>query len=376
MFGCEHLVFDWNYDLLQAHETANEAGSVILAESPLSMQESSFTLEQPTASVGSIQEDFNQPRTVECVVSLAVQTEVKTTTLTYQAASSPLRTFLPHRGSERGEQNQDISMAEIKTTSPEEYNEIVTETNLGSVQQRNQGTRTLQSPDSLGQNRVVADTIQGRASSEYYLQPVDSNKLQVANKATDNSRLCHGQAQTLDCRPKPKPRMKTTGQSLPFKHPTFARTLSNLQFTDLSKSNSLHGREAAQQCACVNPPNQLIHLIPVARTHLAKQHGYQNETFSATPHQNSLRPANSVESPYTRVLCNTNWEVPKDHLSLFEEIGGGSFGQVWKGAVLDVAGARGWSIVAVKMLKGKQERPIYRINAVKIICFLKILVNW
>ena len=123
------------------------------------------------------------------------------------------------------------------------------------------------------------------------------------------------------------------------------------------KSNPLHGREALQQSARFNPPNQSNHLVPRARTHHTNQHGYQNEKSAATLHQNSLRPANSVETPYTRVLSNTNWEVPSDHLSLFEKIGGGSFGQVWKGAVLDMAGVQGWSIVAVKMLKGKQEPP-------------------
>ena len=120
------------------------------------------------------------------------------------------------------------------------------------------------------------------------------------------------------------------------------------------KPNQINGREAAQHCARVNSSNQSNHFIPGARTPHAKQHGYQNEKFTGTPYQNSLRPAGSVESPYTRVLCNTNWEVPCDHLSLFERIGGGSFGQVWKGAVLDVAGAQGWSVVAVKMLKGKK----------------------
>ena len=365
LFGCRHLIFDWNHDLLQAQETANETGSVILAESSLSTPQSSLTLEQPTKSVRNMQEEFDQPRTAECFVLTAIQTELKTKTLesTPQAAPSPWRTFLPHSGGERSEQNQDISVAEIKTISSEERNEIVMETNEGSVQQGHEGTRirTLQSLDALGQNRVVTDTIQTRDSSEDYLQPVDNNK--VANKSTDNSRLCPEKTQTLNCRPQPKPRMKTTDKSLPFKHPTFTGTLSNLQFTEMLKPNMSHGREAAQQCARVNPPNQSNHLFPGARTSHAKRHGYQNDKLSATPYQNSLRPAGSVESPYTRVLCTTNWEVPKDHLSLFEEIGGGSFGQVWKGAVLDVAGAQGWSIVAVKMLKGEQERQIYRINA-------------
>ena len=215
----------------------------------------------------------------------------------------------------------------------------------------------MQLDDALRQDRVVTDTIQTSTYSEDYLQPVDNNKLEVAIKSTDNSRLCPGKAQTLNWRPRPKPRTKTTDKSIPFKHQTFTGTLSNLQFTEMLKSNPLHGREALQQSARFNPPNQSNHLVPRARTHHTNQHGYQNEKSAATLHQNSLRPANSVETPYTRVLSNTNWEVPSDHLSLFEKIGGGSFGQVWKGAVLDMAGVQGWSIVAVKMLKGKQEPP-------------------
>ncbi|KAJ7372084.1 hypothetical protein OS493_020508 [Desmophyllum pertusum] len=66
------------------------------------------------------------------------------------------------------------------------------------------------------------------------------------------------------------------------------------------------------------------------------------------------------DTPYARVNCNTNWEVSRDHLSLFERIGGGSFGQVWKGAAFDVAGAKGWSVVAVKMLKENSSKSDVR----------------
>ena len=347
---------------MQDQETAtNEAGSVILAESALSMPESSLTVQQPSTSVRNMPEDCNQQITSKWFALTAVPTEVKTKTPepTPQAALSPLRTFLPRMGADRSEHNQDINMAEIKHISSEEQNENVVEIKEGSVKQRQDETRELQLHDALRQDRVVTDTIQRSAYSEDYLQPVNNNELEVAIKRTDNSRLCPRKAQTLNWRPQPKPRMKTADKSFPLKHQTFTVTLSNLQFTELLKSNPIHGKEALQQCACTNPPNQSDSLIPEARTRHTNQHGYQNENFTATPHQNSLRPSNSVETPYTRVLSNTNWEVPRDHLSLFEEIGGGSFGQVWKGAVLDMAGVQGWSIVAVKMLKGKQERLIF-----------------
>ena len=354
-----HLNSDWNHYLLQDQEPVNETGSIVLADSPLSMPESSLSLEQPPTSDRNMPEDCNRLRTSKCFVLTAVQTEVKTKTAVYlcQAAPSPLTTFLPPRGGERSEQNQDISMAEIKHISCEEQNETVMEMSEGSVQQRQEGTRKLQSHDGLRQNREETDKIQRSAYSEDYLQPVDNNKLGVAFKSTENSRLYPRKAQTLNWRPQPKPRTKTTDNSFTFKHQTFTGTLSNLQFTEMLKSNPLHGREVLQQSARLNPPNQSNQLVPGARIRHAEQHGYQNQKSTATPHQNSLRPANNVETPYTRVLSNTNWEVQSDHLSLFEKIGGGSFGQVWKGAVLDMAGVQGWSIVAVKMLKGKQEPP-------------------
>ena len=337
---------------MQDQETANEAGSVILGESPLSMPESSFPLEQPTTSVRDMHATCNEPRTAKCFALTAVQSEAITRTpnSSPQAAPSPLTTFRPRRGSERGEQNQDIIMAEINNMSSKERNEILLEMNDGSVQQRNEGAKKLQALDAHGQNREETDTIQRSAHSEDYLEPVDNKNLKIPITSTATSRFIPGRAQTLN-RPQPKPRMKKPDKSFPFKHPTL--TLSNLQFTEMPKLNPLHCTEAAQQCTRVSSPNQSNQPIPKARNRHAKQHGYQNEKVTATPYQNSLRPPGRVDSPYTRVLCNTNWEVPRDNLSLFEKIGGGSFGQVWKGAVLDVAGAQGWSIVAIKMLKGK-----------------------
>ena len=336
------------------------------------MPESSLDVQQPPTSVRNMQEDYNQQITAKWFALTAVQSEVNSIAPDSmpQAALSPVTTFLPYRS----EQNQEINMAAIKTLSSKEQNETVMEMNEGSVQQRQEGTRKLQSHDGLRQNRVVTDTIQRSAYSEDYLQPVDNNKLEVGIKRTNNSRLCPGKAQTLNWHPQPKPRRKTADKSRSFKHQTFIVTLSNLQFTEMLKSNPIHGREALEECVRVNPPNQSNNLIPAARTRHTNQHCYQNENCTATPYQNSLRSANSVDTPYTRVLNNTNWEVPSDHLSWFEEIGGGSFGQVWKGAVLDMAGVQGWSIVAVKMLKGKQERLIYGIiGTLKMIFY--ILVN-
>ena len=168
---------------MQDQETvANKSGSVILAESPLSMPESSLTVQQPSTSVRNMPEDCNLAITSKWFALTAVQSEVRTKTpeLTAQAAPYPLRTFLPHMGGERSEQNQDIIMAEFKHSPSEEENEIVMEINEGSVQQREEGTAKLKSHDALRQNRVITDKIQRSAYSEDYLQPVDNSKLQVA----------------------------------------------------------------------------------------------------------------------------------------------------------------------------------------------------
>ena len=61
--------------------------------------------------------------------------------------------------------------------------------------------------------------------------------------------------------------MKTADKSFPFKQQTFTVTISNLQFTEILKLNSIHGREALQQCAWATPPDQSNNLIPGARTH-------------------------------------------------------------------------------------------------------------
>lgn len=96
------------------------------------------------------------------------------------------------------------------------------------------------------------------------------------------------------------------------------------------------------------------------------QHRVKSRTFNQTPsidpqtrplhrdrsYQNDDPVAVGV-STYAYVSCNVNWEIPHDHLSLKKKIGGGSFGQVWKGKLYDVTGVGDRSVVAVKMLKGK-----------------------
>ena len=310
----------------------------MLAESQLSMSGSSVTLEQTTTPVRNIPGNWNQPRTSKRFLLTAFRPKMTSITQgsTSREMPSSSRPFASSdSGSERMEQSQDISMPVIKTSSSKGQNEMTKETNVntavvgtdpkGAVQQRKKGTTKPQAPVNFRKNEIVTDTFERVTTSEDYLQPVDNNNLQSAVINTGSSRLCDGKAQSLThSRPQPK-RTKRGTDIFQCKH-------STIKLADQS-----------------NLP------IPQATTR-HEPHGYQNDTLTTTRYQNALRPAGSVESPYASVLSNTNWEVPRDHLSLFERIGGGSFGQVWKGAALDVAGAKGWSNVAVKMLKGKEDR--------------------
>ena len=315
---------------MQTHGTAHESGSVTLAESTLSIPESPTMLQELTASVRKTQGDCNESRTEELVLLRAVQSELNATTPDCHEA--PL-TFAPRKNSERSQQNQKIH----KPVIHERMNGMETEkvTALGIVREVNKECKKIQMPQTDG-----------------YLQPVDPDNMQGMAINTD---MRHGKAQTqIPKRPQPKPRVKSlkrreTGNLFQCKHSTLTGTLSDTP----AESNLLHDTAVAQHCPSVNPADQSNHVIPKTRTRHIQEHAYQNEISSTTPYQNALRPPDDIKSPYTRVLSNTNWEVSRDQLSLFERIGDGSFGQVWKGAVFDVAGDKEWSVVAVKMLKGK-----------------------
>ncbi|KAJ7372068.1 hypothetical protein OS493_020492 [Desmophyllum pertusum] len=285
----------------------------------------------------NVQGDFNQPIPGECFVLTSFRPEMNAVT-PGPGLPAPLRTFVLLGGSEGSEHNQDIHMSVIKRHTPEGENRVAMETN---------------------------QAFQRVSSSEDYLQPVDNDNLQAAAKNTDSCRLCHRKAETLppNC-PQARPRVKIldkreTERLFQCKHSTFTGPLLSLQFTDMLQENPLYRRETAeaQHCASVKSADKSNRLIPQTRTRHG-QHTYQNDTCTTTadqdaanPSQSPLRPACNRDTPYARVNCNTNWEVSHDRLSLFERIGGGSFGQVWKGAAFDVAGAKGWSVVAVKMLK-------------------------
>ncbi|KAF5299462.1 hypothetical protein FQR65_LT01042 [Abscondita terminalis] len=66
-----------------------------------------------------------------------------------------------------------------------------------------------------------------------------------------------------------------------------------------------------------------------------------------------------LESPHSQITlqqslppkANDKWEYPRHHLKVFNILGEGAFGQVWKCEAYDINGKEGVSIVAVKTLK-------------------------
>ena len=308
-------------------------------KSTSSIPESPSILQEPTASVRNTHGDYNQSRTEECCLLTAVQSELNATATTPDCRSDEApSTFAPHRSSERSQENQKIHKPVIHERTNPTKTEIFKETEKGSalgvVREVNQECRKILIPQTDG-----------------YLQPVDPDNTQGAAINTDMPHV-KAQAQSPK-RPQPKPRVKSltrreTGNLFQCKHSKLTGTLSDTP----AESSPLHDTGATQHCASVNTADQSNHVIPKVRTRHVQQHGYQNKITAETPYQTSLRPLDGVKSPYTRVLSNTNWEVSRDRLALFERIGGGSFGQVWKGAVFDIAGDKEWSVVAVKMLKG------------------------
>ena len=344
---------------MQAQEPADERRSVILSGSPVSIPESSLASEQSPASVTNNQEDHNQPSVGVCFLLTSFRpslNDIPPAFTTHEQPTSP-KTFFLHMGSEGTSYNQD-DMSVINSSTPESENQVAIETNspaavndVGSNVGIQIKTRSVMEADALTQNQVANDSFQNTQHFEDYLQPVDSENLQARNKNT--ACLGDGKVQTLRPRTQPKPRSKKKGKRETAEHQRNNSTFS-LQFTELRTRNLPNEKKDDNHCAWAKATDQPNRINPQTRRFYGA-HCYQNGRFAMTSYQNTAVQSPSVngKSPYTPVSYNTNWEIPSDNLSLFKRIGGGSFGQVWKGAGCDVNGAKGWSVVAIKMLKGK-----------------------
>ena len=129
---------------------------------------------------------------------------------------------------------------------------------------------------------------------------------------------------------------------------------------------TLHEEQSHQHERCLAAPNKIPSLasdskgsveLERLRNNFCPQVDYcSTAPYKAPRNPDSLLPSNfKGESPYTTVQSSNDWEVPCESLKLLEKIGGGEFGQVWKGEAKDVGRTQGWSEVAVKMLKGRDD---------------------
>lgn len=316
------------------------------------MPESSLTLERLPKSKRNMLRKGNEPSTREFF-----EMSTATPSSNSPAVSSSLNTSFSPQGSKISELSQEIHIPVIRTPSCEQMHNKVTmttgeaTTDLAAVNDRvvlaeNQETRKFQALGSFKKTGTVADTIQKATTSEGYLQPVDSNNEQAGAEKIRLFSPNHPRAEPRAIKSSTRDQKKDISVQHKF---TGRLGQSN---TDKVQNNPLYKGEAPiQHCSCVRPVDQSNRLIsPAVGTGIGRQ-SYQNCMNNIDDKSTTAHP--SVESPYMQVLQSSNWEVSRDHLTLVERIGGGSFGQVWRGAVFDMAGDKKWSVVAVKMLKGK-----------------------
>ena len=69
-------------------------------------------------------------------------------------------------------------------------------------------------------------------------------------------------------------------------------------------------------------------------------------------HSKINRPSQGKDTRFI-VPPTPKWEIPRDRLKIERTIGNGEFGLVKKGCALNVSKHGGWTVVAVKTLKGK-----------------------
>ena len=291
------------------YESSLEREPVTTVVSSLGFLQSSLTIEQPVSAVAVKTKEGTRERHDTSSVAAACSSGKQVMSCTK---------FSSHESYEVLHNSTEVNAQVV--TAPNAGNE-----NIIRVQEET----TVRRLDTFRENKL-----EGVNHSEDYLQPVEH--LQPAFQNRKNSRCFQGKIQTLpQGRPVPKPRGKSS---------TFAGMTLTSRLCDSQRA----GVERVNQSRFCTPHPRVLH----------EEHSYQNDRCTGTPHESPRYPRSVLastsrkESPYTKVQSNTNWEVPGERLRLFKRIGGGTFGQVWEGAVLDVRGTQGWSIVAVKMLKG------------------------
>lgn len=75
-------------------------------------------------------------------------------------------------------------------------------------------------------------------------------------------------------------------------------------------------------------------------------------TDAGTPAPFSTPHPSAVGIPFAKIQVDEQWEFPRENLFLEQSLGQGEFGRVVRARARDIAGVRGFTTVAVKMLKG------------------------
>ena len=192
--------------------------------------------------------------------------------------------------------------------------------------------------DNISQ-QVCTERSQQMFDSEGYLVPDDSDSVSRARKKMQ---------------PRTGPRLKKT---LKKENKTFQFQNSTFYFPS-ERSHFSEELEMAQHRVSPRNPDQLSRSDLQTRA-LQGARNYENDQLQDATYENALihgsihHPVVLGESPYSHIYCNISWEIAQDHLSLEEKIGGGEFGQVWRGKLYDVTSTGKLLVVAVKMLQGK-----------------------
>ena len=230
----------------------------------------------------------------------------------------------------------DISFSSIgsEVTNPD----VTDVMNSDSLEERNNNMFTNGTGAAIEKSQrklyfsqqVENPTFQQMLDSQGYLQPVDGDS--VTNSRTKLTKMARKETKTSQCK-----ETSLDDPPLPF--------TSGIEI-------------GCRQSVIPRTPNQSFPIDPKKKS-APRARDYQNKRLPDTTYKNAViqgstyYPTPIGESEYAHIYSNANWEISHGHLMLKKKIGGGSFGQVWKGKVFDITGAGERSVVAVKMLKGK-----------------------
>ncbi|CAN8020439.1 unnamed protein product [Ixodes persulcatus] len=138
----------------------------------------------------------------------------------------------------------------------------------------------------------------------------------------------------------------------------FGATLAGLLFARRRRAAAKHKYLGSR--ASLSVPSDYVD----GRRH--PQHPQQESADAGTQASAPLVSA----SPLAKLVVDSQWEFPRENLFLEQSLGEGEFGKVVRARARDIAGVRGYSTVAVKMLKGNST-PAEEQDLLSEFCMLK-----